>query len=335
MHPTNRKLFAIIFAGRLESDRVARGSLISDDERVLAINILLERGQESRHGKILEEIRERISKTSAILSGVPVFRIVASEKTSSEILRFVPITAALIAIMIGVLFRSILAVCLSLLPGLLASWFVLGIMGYTGAPLSITTMVLPSIILALGCAYAMHPLVVVGEIEERDASGRFALDRLEEAMLSVALPIALSGLTTTVGFLSMSLLRIEAVHATGLYGAIGVLAVSLLTLTLLPAALRISKSNLVRTRSFQTAESHRRLVASPGRGQTNGDAGDLGGFVFPRLLWSVADRDRDRCHPVATPRSRGQRQLRANTRVPLWHQPNERRHHGTHGQKYS
>lgn len=227
--------------GRLEGDRVARGSLISDDERVLAINILLERGQENRHGKILEEIRERISNTSAILSGVPVFRIVASEKTSSEILRFVPITAALIAIMIGVLFRSILAVCLSLLPGLLASWFVLGIMGYAGAPLSITTMVLPSIILALGCAYAMHPLVAVSKIEERDASGRLALDRLEEAMLSVALPIALSGLTTTVGFLSMSLLRIEAVHATGLYGAIGVLAVSLLTLTLLPATLRISK----------------------------------------------------------------------------------------------
>ena len=244
--------------GRLENDRVVRGSLISDDERVLAINILLERGQENRHPKILDEIRKRISKTSAILSGVPVFRIVASEKTSSEVVRFVPITAALIAIMIGVLFRSILAICLSLLPGFLASWFVLGIMGYTGAPLSITTMILPSITIALGCAYAMHPLVAVGAIKERDSSGRLAVEKLEEAMLSVALPIALSGLTTAIGFLSMSLLRIEAVHATGLYGAIGVLAVSLLTLTLLPATLRISRKIWFKPTVF----NHRDRIAS-------------------------------------------------------------------------
>ncbi|MEE3327850.1 MAG: MMPL family transporter [Myxococcota bacterium] len=226
---------------RLAADRIAPGSLISDDGKTLAINILLQRGQEDRHKEILDKIRHLTSTTSASLSGVPVFRVVASEKTSSEILRFVPITALLIAIMVGILFRSILAVGLSLLPGLLASWLLLGIMGYTGAPLSITTMVLPSVILALGCAYAMHALVAASAAGTQDPDGRIDSEKLASALFSVSLPVALSGLTTTVGFLSMSLLRIEAVHATGLYGAIGVLAVTLLTLTLVPALLSVSK----------------------------------------------------------------------------------------------
>ena len=225
---------------RLEKDRIAPGNLISDDEKVLAINILLQGGLEERQGEILGEIRRVIASTSAPFSGVPVFRVVASEKTISEILRFVPITAALIALLIGVLFRSLLAVMLSLLPGVVGSWIVLGAMGYAGAPLSITTMVLPSIILALGCAYAMHALVAASQEPPKEESQETDAKRLEGSMLSISLPVALSGLTTAVGFLSMSLVRIEAVHATGLYGAIGVLVVTLLTLTLMPALLSVS-----------------------------------------------------------------------------------------------
>ena len=224
---------------RLQSDRIAPGSLISDDEKVLAINILLQDGQEHRQGEILEEIRALTSSTSVSLSGVPVFRLVASEKTRSEILKFVPITAVLISVLIGVLFRSLLAITLSLLPGILGSWLLLSIMGYAGAPLSITTMILPSITLALGCAYSMHALVAASGNQGPIPGGETRPQGLEAAMLSVSLPIALSGLTTTVGFIAMSLVRIEAVRATGLYGAIGVLGVSLATLTLVPAILSL------------------------------------------------------------------------------------------------
>ena len=269
--PEEAEGLRVYIRSRLELDRIAPGSLISDDEKVLAINILLESGQEDRQGEILQEIRALISSPSASLSGVPVFRWVASEKTRSEILKFVPITALLISVVIGVLFRSILAIVLSLLPGILASWLLLSIMGYTGAPLSITTMILPSITLALGCAYAMHALVAASGTREQTADGQIQPERLEAAMLSVSLPIALSGLTTTVGFVAMGLVRIEAVRSTGLYGAIGVLGVSLVTLTLIPAVLAISrrrwpspaffkKSEAIASWITQTAQQKRRMI---------------------------------------------------------------------------
>jgi len=69
------------------------------------------------------------------------------------------------------------------------------------------------------------------------ASGVRGADDLAQALESVALPIALSGLTTAVGFVSLTLVRIEVVWATGAFGALGVLSVTLATLTLVPALL--------------------------------------------------------------------------------------------------
>ncbi len=226
---------------RLRGDRIAPKSLVSDDQQTLAINILLSRGQEDRHKEIIAEVKGLISSKPAIISGVPIFRVVASERTHSEILQFVPITAMLIAVLVWIFFRSLLAVCLSFLPGFLGSWLMLSAMGYSGAPLSITTMILPSVMLALGCAYAMHPLVAVSGTTNRNSRAEKDRQTLPQALYSISLPLALSGLTTSVGFLSITFVRIEAVQSTGLYGAIGVLAVTLLSLTVLPACLQLSK----------------------------------------------------------------------------------------------
>jgi hypothetical protein len=73
-------------------------------------------------------------------------------------------------------------------------------------------------------------------VDARTAEGR---ERLEGALRRVTLPVALSGLTTVVGFVSITVVRIEAVRYTGGYGALGVLVVTAVSLTLLPAALAL------------------------------------------------------------------------------------------------
>ena len=65
-------------------------------------------------------------------------------------------------------------------------------MGATGTPLSLTTMILPSVMLALGCANVMHVMT--------KAAGLADQVPLEAALDPVLLPITLSGLTTTIGF---------------------------------------------------------------------------------------------------------------------------------------
>ena len=234
-------------ARRLAQDRIAPRSLIADDGRVIALNLVLERGSEARHAELLEEVHAQVDPVGGILSGVPVFRVAANARTRAEILYFAPITGVVIALFLLAVFRSPLAVVLGLAPGVLGAGFLMAAMGYLGAPISITTMVLPSIIVALGCAYAMHGLMAASTVTD---SGPGRRDALERALNRVSLPIALSGLTTALGLLAITFVRIEAVRMTGGFGALGVLGVTALSLTLLPAGLALGSRPIPRPRGF-------------------------------------------------------------------------------------
>jgi len=242
--PSNR---ARRVAERLVGDRIAPRSLLAEDGRVVALNLVLDRGAEQRHAELLREVHARVDPAGGILSGVPVFRVAANERTRSEILYFAPITAALIALFLWGVFRSASAVLLGLVPGALGGWLLVAAMGYLGAPLSITTMVLPSIILALGCAYSMHLLVAASRCPA-DSPDRG--EALLEALSRVSLPVALSGLTTALGLLALTFVRIEAVRMTGAFGALGVLLVTALSLTGVPAGLALRRGPAARPRGF-------------------------------------------------------------------------------------
>jgi predicted RND superfamily exporter protein len=104
-------------------------------------------------------------------------------------------------------------------------------MGSSGRPLTIATVLLPSILLANGCAYAVH--VVTAGASRR---GR----ELEEAIASIALPVALSGTTTALGFLGTATVRIDAIRDVGTFGALGVMTATFAALTVVPAGIRLA-----------------------------------------------------------------------------------------------
>ena len=251
-------------AERLAGDRIAPRSLIAEEGRVVALNLHLERGAEARHAELLAEVHAQVDPAGGILSGVPVFRVAANERTRNEIIDFAPITGALIALFLLFVFRSPAAVVLGLAPGVLGCGFLLAAMGYAGAPLSITTMVLPSIIVALGCAYSMHVIVAASTVRGENQRNP---DRLQDALARVSLPVALSGLTTALGLLALTFVRIEAVRTTGGFGALGVLVVTALGLTLLPAGLALNPQPIPTPRGFGWIHNRMApaLVAAIGR----------------------------------------------------------------------
>ena len=216
-------------AQQLAHDPIARRILISDDGRTFAINSFLDRDVGGRFELIVDAIKSQVPPNARI-SGVPVFRTAINTKTASEIGVFVCLTIIAIGLLLYAIFRSLLAVFIPLLVGAAGSLSLLGVMGFAGEPLSLTTMILPSITLAIGCANVMHVMTQSVGINPSE---------LEGALIPVILPVLLSGLTTTIGFLAISGVPIEAVQATGTYGAVGVIAVLAATLTAVPAALTL------------------------------------------------------------------------------------------------
>lgn len=247
----------------VSEDRLAPGTLISADGRVVALNVILGNGPSVDYDRILSEIRDSVAGQQVWISGVPVFRTEINKRTGSEILFFVGLTVLTVCLLMVWWFRSLIGAFIALTNGAAGSWLLSGAMGAAGEPMMLATMILPSLMLALGCAYSMHLL--------SNARGSLGQQQLAARLAEMAFPIGVSGLTTAVGFLGIAAVKIDAVRAVGIFGAIGVLAVCAFTLTGAPAILALRglpepkgvsahQAKVTAQRLRRLAERHWRLV---------------------------------------------------------------------------
>lgn len=197
---------------RVGDDRIAVRSVVSEDGRVLAINIWPESGIEESYDALLERVRGAIASPGALVSGVPVFRTETNLRTRQELGVFVPITVGVMVVLLFLAFRSARGVVIPLGVSGVSVCLLFGLMGWAGVPVSAPTMILPSVLLAIGCAYSMHLLTEVDHGDQHD---------LEHSIRQVSRPIALSGVTTAIGFASTAIVPIEAVQRVGALGSLG------------------------------------------------------------------------------------------------------------------
>jgi predicted RND superfamily exporter protein len=112
----------------------------------------------------------------------------------------------------------------------------LGIVVLSGKAITLGTFVLPPLLLVVGSAYAIHVMAQYYEETEKGSDATaIALGTVDR----VWLPVAISGLTTAVGFASLMLNRIPAIWELGLFAVVGVLALVVSNLTILPALLAL------------------------------------------------------------------------------------------------
>jgi predicted RND superfamily exporter protein len=109
----------------------------------------------------------------------------------------------------------------------------------TGKSLNVITVVLPPLILVVGFAYAVHVVAEYYDILRRPREGAEPVGTVAEAMSAVALPLAVTGLTTAAGFLSLATSRLSAIREFGLYATAGVAITMIVAMTFAPAALQL------------------------------------------------------------------------------------------------
>ena len=213
-----------------KQDEIAANSLIGAESDVAAINVQLESNPPDGFDAVVEQVRA-VAGPELWISGVPVFRAEINRTAGAEVAKFVVITVLVVAAVLFALLRSPIAIAAALACGGVGTWFTLASLGAAGAPLTLVTVVLPSLMLALGVAYSMHVV----------AAARRAEDGLVAALRTVVPSVVFSGLTTAIGFAAVAAVRIEAIQQVGLFGAIGVVVVTAAALTLTPALLSIAR----------------------------------------------------------------------------------------------
>ncbi len=215
----------------VDGDPIAKRLLASDDGRVLAVNVYLEPAETAAYEAVVDEVEQFAASASARVSGVPIFRIASNRQLRSELVKFVPLAVIAVGAVLLAAFRSWTSVLVCLLVSGAGTAVVSATMIAAGFPLTFTTLILPSILLALGAAYTMHFLTA--------ARGVGSHETLSVALVQVVGPVALSGITTAIGFLAVATVRIEAITLLGVFGSLGVCAVFAASATLAPALLSL------------------------------------------------------------------------------------------------
>ncbi|QQS48284.1 MAG: MMPL family transporter [Acidobacteriota bacterium] len=224
-------------------DRIYAGNLVSPDSRTAALNILLdnELPTEQRHRIVARvyELTREAGFDEYYLAGDPFSQWRGTESIKRDLRIFLPLTMILIAFLLWLSFRSMVAVVLPLMTIGIGLLWLLGLMGYLNARFTILALMLPTLMLAIGCSYMIHVINQVGIQSELMAEEMESRKILAAALRFISVPVIVSALTIIAGFLSLAFTRIPAVRETAVYAALGAAFTMILSLTFIPAMLVI------------------------------------------------------------------------------------------------
>ncbi len=166
--------------------------------------------------------------------GVPFLSVWLGQYLQSDLRRLIPFVLLVMIVVLVVSFRNLTGVALPFVTVSLATLWTVGLSGVLHKPLTIVTSTMPTLITAVGSAYTIH--IVHHYLQERRA-GRPKREAIAQSMQRVGLAVVMAGLTTVVGFLSLSTSSVLPVKDFGYLVSFGIFAALTISLTFAPAAL--------------------------------------------------------------------------------------------------
>ncbi len=222
------------------------GSLISADGKGAAIIAKVEPGADRY--RLLQDTRSLIAsessgKDSIYLSGSALAQAVLGEATARDLARLIPAVIAVLGVMLFLSFRHPAPALLSLMEIGVSLIWMSGLMGLTGQPVFVTTLVLPVILIAVGVSDDVYALGHYFN-EAEHAKDSTVEETIVAAFSSAARPVGMTAISTVVGLLSMAAVSLNPLRVFGVFGSVAIVFSTLFTFSLLPAMLALMKPNI-------------------------------------------------------------------------------------------
>ncbi len=195
--------------------------------------------------RLLEQTRSLIAsessgKDSIYLSGSALAQAVLGLATARDLARLIPAVIAVLGVMLFLSFRHSAPALLSLTEiGVSLIWMA-GLMGLTGQPVFVTTLVLPVVLICVGVSDDVYALGHYFN-EAWRAEDATVEETIVAAFSSAARPVGMTAVSTVVGLLSMAAVSLNPLRVFGLFGSAAIVFSTLFTFSLLPALLAIIK----------------------------------------------------------------------------------------------
>lgn len=233
----------------LRGESLALGTLITDDFRHTRIAARVEYREETSEHKVelVQELYQFIADENLDesddytlhLSGYPLvnerFETVSAEDTAI----LVPIMVVVMLVILFLSFRSLAAMILPWVVIAAGILVLLEIQYYLGIPhTTIDSSALMPTLIIIGIGITVHVLL---QFFQSAASGLSSTEAARETIEHIWIPAFFTAITTSAGFLALSVTRILPIREFALLGSIGPLLLFLFSLTVLPAMLSYLK----------------------------------------------------------------------------------------------
>jgi predicted RND superfamily exporter protein len=245
-----------VLRDRLKNNPFYERNLISSDGRTLAILVFLEdfdkkdrliQGRAASR-QVRSIAQNTLGQDRVFISGLPEMELQGTENMMRDLRIFTPVTLILVVVILAASFRCLRGVFLPLgVIGIAVIWTIAAIV-WSGRPLKVTTLILPSLLISNGTSYVIHFLAQYYRLLAKAYDGsreliHGKLDRktyrqaLLDALSFTHSPIFISAATTMAGFAAFIFSRIPAIRDLGIFATLGVFLSYLLCILLVPSVL--------------------------------------------------------------------------------------------------
>ena len=261
--PTAPADLARIRADALGS-RVFVGTIVSPNGKVAAINVYTKDrpADDEFNARFTGQVEALIKAEAA--PGVTIYQVggpytdaTVSDFILADLRRSTPVALVVIFVLLFMAFRMLQGVVIPIVTGLLSVVWALGLMAMFGIPLSILTVVIPTLLLVIGATEDVHMLAEYHHLLE---SGHDKLSAIRAMIRETTFPIVVTTATTVFGFASLVTSDVTMLIQFGYASSMALTANFVITVIMLPLLLRIWRvPKRLRLTAFEEERPHARL----------------------------------------------------------------------------
>ncbi|EJG0938595.1 MMPL family transporter [Vibrio parahaemolyticus O1] len=228
------------------SEPVLKSALVSEKGDVTVVNITVQLPEMDKTA----EVEEVVSSINAMIdryqraypdvtfhkAGIIAMNHAFMTAAQDDSSTLVPTMLVVILVFLTIMLRSILSVIATLIVIIGSVMATMGISGWAGMFLSTATVNVPTLIMTLAVADCVH---VIATMRQSMKSGFTKVQSIERSIALNFVPILITSVTTAIGFLMMNMSDSPVLRDFGNLSALGVMVACLLSVTLLPALLKL------------------------------------------------------------------------------------------------
>lgn len=241
---------------RAMSNPMFRGKLVSLDEKSAVILVGVQQDVTMNEDSIsrlknesvqkLNELRQKYPGVSLDFSGPAMMKAYISEYMLKDLKTLFPLAILTVAVVILLIVRSVVGMIIPIIVTLFAVIWTFGLKAIIGSPITIVETAIPVALIAIGCADGIH---IVSDFMSHRRSGDSPKDAVKKTMRVLTLPVVLTSLTTSAGFVSLLTAPGVSIRNMGVFLACGVMVAMVFSVAFVPMVL-----------SFLRGKSKRALV---------------------------------------------------------------------------